>query len=267
MVNNNHIRKVLLLLFALVFLLSAHMVFSTIYENCRSEEVFEELQSLLVETSAVSESTEIFTTKQPETEAKAEKNMLTRFVSIYEKNPDIFGWIAIDGTDLSYPVMHTPEEPEYYLRRAFDKSDSQSGVPFLAGACTETSGNYLVYGHNMKNGSMFAPLLSYAEEDFWREHPVIHFDTLYKAGSYKVVAAFYTEVYKQSEQEVFRYYQYTNLRDPAVFNEYVKQVKNSAIYDTGISATYGETLLTLSTCNYHTENGRFVVVAKKVDSK
>lgn len=83
-----------------------------------------------------------------------------------EQNPDFFGWISIEGTELNYPVMHTPKDEEYYLRRDFNGEDSQSGVPFLSASCYEGCGNYLIYGHNMKNGSMFATLLAYADRDF-----------------------------------------------------------------------------------------------------
>ena len=90
--------------------------------------------------------------------------------------------------------MHTPKNGEYYLRRDFDGKDSQSGVPFLSASCYEGCDNYLIYGHNMKNGSMFATLLSYADRAYWEEHPIIRFDTLAASGEYKVLAAFYSEV-------------------------------------------------------------------------
>ncbi|WP_243416936.1 class B sortase [Pseudoflavonifractor capillosus] len=159
--------------------------------------------------------------------------------------------------------MYTPEEPEYYLRRAFDGTDSQSGVPFLDASCTEDGSNYLIYGHNMKNGSMFAALLSYADADFAKEHPIIRFDTLTESGIYEVLAAFYTEIYPKDAEGVFRYYQYTTLDTPERFAEYLSNVKAAALYNTGVEAEYGDQLLTLTTCSYHTGNGRFVVVARK----
>lgn len=189
--------------------------------------------------------------------------ILPEYAALYEENNDLFGWVQIPDTRLNYPVMYTPEDPEYYLRRAFDGSDSDSGVPFLDGDCTEHGGNYLIYGHNMNAGTMFALLPSYARQDFWEEHPVIRFDTLYERGDYAVMAAFYSQVYDVDAQGVFRYYQYTDLSSPERFREYVEQVKAAALYDTGITAEYGDQLLTLSTCNYHTGDGRFVVVARK----
>ncbi len=197
-----------------------------------------------------------------------EKDQIRKaYVDLYKQNPDLFGWLKIEDTSIDYPVMYTPEEPEYYLHRAFDKTYSSSGVPFLDGNCYEGGGNYLIYGHNIKRGSMFSVLLSYEEKSFWQKHPVIVFDTLYEHSEYEVIAAFYSRIYTDDTREGFRYYQYTDLSDKTVFDKYLSQVQDSALYDTGISASYGDTLLTLSTCAYHTENGRFVVVAKKSANK
>jgi len=195
------------------------------------------------------------------------KQIQQAYAHLYKQNPDLFGWLRIENTSLDYPVMYTPEEPEYYLRRAFDKTYSSSGVPFLDVNCYEGSGNYLIYGHNMKRGSMFSVILSYEDKAFWQQHPTIVFDTLYEHGEYEVLAAFYSKIYTEDTQSGFRYYKYTDLTDKKVFDEYLKQVQDSALYNTGIKAKYGDTLLTLSTCAYHTENGRFVVVAKKCTNK
>lgn len=191
------------------------------------------------------------------------KQIQKAYAGLHKQNPDLFGWLRIEDTLVDYPVMHTPDDPEYYLHRAFDKTYSSSGVPFLDGNCHEGGGNYLIYGHNMKSGTMFAGLLSYENPSYWQQHPVIIFDTLYEHCEYEVMAAFYSQIYAEDEQDVFRYYQYTDLTDKTVFEEYLCGVQNSALYDTGVEANYGDTILTLSTCAYHTENGRFVVVAKK----
>lgn len=159
------------------------------------------------------------------------------------------------------------ESPKGYLKRDFYGESSLSGVPFLDEDYTEDCGIYLIYGHNMNNGTMFAPLLSYAGEDFWRTHPVIRFDTLESAGIYEIVAVFYARAYEKDSQGGFRYYQYTDLSQEETFSEYMEQVREAALYETGVDAAYGDTILTLSTCSYHTEDGRFVVVARKEDGE
>lgn len=185
------------------------------------------------------------------------------YLPLKEQNSDFYGWLSISGTIVDYPVMYTPNDPQYYLYRAFDKSSSQSGVPFMDAACFDGCGNYLIHGHNMKNGAMFAMLLSYAQSDFWQLHPSIQFDTIESPGNYEIIAAFYSKVYAPDE-EGFMYYQYTDLTDSKDFDTYIEQVQQASLYETGITAQYGDQLLTLSTCSYHVSDGRFVVVAKRV---
>lgn len=202
----------------------------------------------------------------PEPVPTPEPTPLPQYAPLYEQNADFFGWISIEGTDIDYPVMYSPDRPEYYLKRAFDGSDSASGALFIDGNCPADGNYYLIYGHHMKNKTMFGQLPNYADYSFYEEHPVICFDTLYEQRKYQVVAAFYSRLYWQDETGVFRYYQYTDLTNEAVFKEYIEQVQTAAIYDTGYTATYGDELLTLSTCNYHTQDGRFVVVARGIDN-
>lgn len=159
--------------------------------------------------------------------------------------------------------MYTPQEPEYYLHRGFDGSYAASGSLFLSGGCTPDGSHVIIYGHNMRNGSMFGELDLYVQEDYGAQHALIHYDTLDRDGTYELLAVFYSRVYTDQDQGVFRYYQYTDLSDPAVFDEYVRQVKAAALYDTGVEARYGDKLLTLSTCSYHTGDGRLVVVARQ----
>jgi len=186
---------------------------------------------------------------------------LPQYEALWQQNRDFAGWLRIEGTAIDYPVMHTPEEPERYLRKAFDGSYAVSGSLFLDGACTPDGPHALIYGHEMKNGTMFGSLSDYASADYAKEHPLIQFDTLTEQGSYQVVAAFYSRIYTDQDQDVFRYYQYADLSDPADFEDYVQRVKAEALYDCGVEVQAGDRLLTLSTCSSHTENGRFVVVA------
>lgn len=266
------VRWAILSILLVVFCVSVYMVTSKLLRARKEDSAFADLITQ-VEATRQDEQTGSPTDFIPgipnvepcNSKSESEPAMLSYYVPLFLQNQDLFGWIKIEDTTLNYPVMHTPEDPDHYLRRAFDDSSSLSGVPFLDGNCFDGCGNYLIYGHNMKNGTMFATVPAYAEQEYWQEHPVICFDTLYETGTYEVIAAFYSKVYSAEETNVFRYYEYTDLRDPAIFAEYVRQIKSAALYDTGIDAEYGSTLLTLSTCEYHTANGRFVVVAKRVE--
>ncbi len=193
----------------------------------------------------------------------AESGILYQYDALWQQNHDLAGWLRIDGTVIDYPVMYTPEEPERYLHLSFDGVWAASGCLFIGEGWSETANQTVIYGHHMKDGSMFTDLEKYNSEEFAAAYPYISYDTLTETGSYEILAAFYSRVYTEEEQNVFRYYRYTDLSDPDEFSDYVRQVKQAALYDTGIEAVYGDQLLTLSTCSYHTDDGRFVVVAKK----
>ena len=200
---------------------------------------------------------------EAEEEAPEDEDITGRYDELYAENPDLFGWITIEGTKIDYPVMHTPDDPEYYLHRSFQKKYSASGVPFMDAKCYIGCGNYLLFGHHMKNGTMFAGLMDYRKEDFWKEHKTVIFDTLEERGEYEIMAAFYAKIYLTTDTGVFRWYNYTDLTDEAVFNEYIAGVEAAKLYDTGMTAEFGDELLTLSTCGKDSTQ-RFVVVAKRV---
>jgi len=245
---------------SVLLFVSLFMLGSSLLGLAKSQAAFE---NLAVRVEEEKNSPEPANAAEPTTE---DTTAPSPYAKLKEENGDLFGWVKIAGTKLDYPVMYTPKEPQYYLHRAFDKSGSVSGVPLLDGSYTEGGNHYLVYGHNMKNGTMFHALLDYAEPEFWKEHPTITFDTVQESGTYTVIGAFYSKVYYQDETDVFRFYDYPDLSDPVLFAEYMDNVAASSLYDTGETATYGDTLLTLVTCSYHTENGRFVVVARKCET-
>lgn len=190
--------------------------------------------------------------------------VLHQYSQLYKRNPDMAGWIRIEDTIINYPVMLTKDEEEYYLRRDFDRNSDLNGLPFMDASCdiqTPTT-NYLIHGHNMKNGAMFSKLLNYEEEEFYQTHKSIVFDTIYEEGIYDIVAVFQTRVAYQDE-DVFRYYGMIQAENENDFMNYVKEIKNMSIYDTGVMVSYGDQLLTLSTCDRRIDNGRFVVVARR----
>ncbi len=247
----------------LLVCVSAYIVISQLVREKRDEEAFQALIDQIGQAEPTATPGPAAPAGSPPPQAEPTPSGFHKYDVLYEQNHDLFGWVSIDGTKLNYPVMHTPDDPEHYLRRAFDGTRSVSGVPFLDGSCYEGCGNYIVYGHHMKNGAMFTAITDYADESFWRKHPVIRFDTLDGAGEYEVLAAFYSKAYEVTDKTAFRYYNYTDLTDEAVFDEYLSHIRDAALYDTGVTAEYGDQLLTLSTCSYHTTDGRFVVVAKR----
>lgn len=245
--------------FSLTAAVSAILLGAALLNGWREERAFEEL-SRLTEADLSSGETD----GSASVAAGSAEQESARFAALYARNSDFAGWLSIAGTAIDYPVMLTPDEPEYYLRRDFDKKKSVSGTPFIGAGCTLAGNNIIIYGHHMKNGTMFADLPQYADESFYAEHRRISFDTMEEAAEYEILADFYEKVHYQDETGVFRYYDYGGTLTETAFDEYIAQVQSAAIYDTGVTASYGDQLLTLSTCSYHTDNGRFVVVAKKL---
>lgn len=185
-----------------------------------------------------------------------------KYAAVREQNTDFVGWISIDGTNINYPVMQTVDNPNYYLKRGFEKQHSNYGVPYVQENCAlGISDNIIIYGHHMNNGSMFADLCKYESEGFYREHPTVRFDTLSSLGEYEIVAVFKTVAYSEKG---FKYYHFVDAAGEDDFNSFVSQCKALALYDTGVGAEYGDKLLTLSTCEYSRTNGRMVVVAKLI---
>lgn len=191
--------------------------------------------------------------------------MLDHLTEWFEKNSYLAGWLRIDGTVIDYPVIQTPEDPDMYLRKDFEGNFSMDGTLFIEGECSllPESDNTIIYGHNMRRGTMFHDLLNYKEQEFWEEHPIIDYSTLYEERQYEVVAAFYDRVYYNYENN-FKFYQFIDYEFEAEFNEAVEHYAKKALYDTGVVPEFGDRFLTLVTCSYHERYGRFVVVAREI---
>lgn len=193
-----------------------------------------------------------------------EKNeRMLKIEALQNENKDIKGWIEIPGTTINYPVLQG-EDNEFYVNHNYKKNKVKSGAIFIdmMYSWDKPSTNMLIYGHNMKNGTMFTTLMNYQSKSYYEKHPSIRFTTNTSDSTYDIIAAFESKAYKDSEN-VFKYYDFINANNEDEFNNYITNIKKMSIYDTGKTAMYGDELMTLSTCAYHTENGRFVVVAKK----
>ena len=190
-------------------------------------------------------------------------DVLDEYAGLYAENPDTIGWLKIDETELDNVVLFSRLDYEKYLHTYFFGNSSYRGCLFVDGWCDVlTSDNIIVYGHHMKDGSMFGVIDDYQSDEFYKQHKYISFDTIYEKQTYEVVAAIQTELPSDGE-EGFRYNEYTG-SDEKSFAEYAKFIDKNKLYDTGVRISPGDKLLTLSTCAYHTENGRFIVIAKKV---
>ena len=190
-------------------------------------------------------------------------DILDEYAGLYAENSDTIGWLKIDGTGIDNVVMYVPHDNSRYLHTDFYGNDSYRGCLFVDGWCDVlSSDNIIIYGHNMSDSSMFGSLMYYVSEDFYKQHKTVSFDTIYEKQSYEIVAAIKTELVPEGEYG-FKYYEYTGSDDES-FDEYVKFIEENRLYDTDAQLSSGDKLLTLSTCAYHTEDGRFIVVARKI---
>lgn len=191
-------------------------------------------------------------------------DILDEYITLFEKNKKLIGWLKIDDTIIDYPVMQTSDN-KYYLEHNFNQEHDKNGSLFLDCSCSvyPRSTNLIIYGHHMKSGQMFGQLQKYAKEAYYEKHKVIQFDTIYEKGTYEVMYVFRSQVYNEDDL-VFKYYQFINANSGTEFQSYMEEMKKISLYDTGVTAGYGDSLLTLSTCDNSQKDGRFVVVAKKI---
>lgn len=192
------------------------------------------------------------------------KTWADQYATLVEKNSDCFGYIEIPDTVLSYPVMFTPENYMNYLYKNFDKEKDKRGLPFMDEATKiGESQNYLVYGHNMNDTTAFGSLREYLDKSYYEEHKYIYFNTAVSEGVYEIMAVVKTKIYNVEDQ-CFKYHKYGGVLTRDEFETYVSEMTKESLYKTGVTAKWGDELLTLSTCNRYTENGRLVIVAKRI---
>lgn len=260
-------RKLLVLLCSVIAVgcLGYFTVYS--YYEYRTRQSNEAL-TYLKDQSAAGSSPNLNTPRYTLTEQEAPE-VLEEYKNLLNKNKKLIGWLRIDDTNtdkpfLDYPVMQTINN-EYYLDHNLNQEYDKNGSIFMDKDCDvlKPSTNFIVYGHNMKSGQMFGKLDKYSSEEFYKEHQYIQFDTIYEKGTYEVMYVFRSHIYSE-EDIVFKYYQFIDALSAQEFDSYMQEMSALSLYDTGVTAQFGNQLLTLSTCDYFADGGRFVVVAKKL---
>ena len=199
-------------------------------------------------------------TTAPQAEDEQDEALQKGVKRLQAQNRDCLAWLYSADTGLDYPVMYTPQQPEYYLRRDFEKQYSLAGTPFLdAYSNSSDSENLIIHGHNMKDGSMFAPLSSYLEKEYGLEHASFELAFAEEVRRYTLMAVLHV---KLTAENVNQYYPQPQTQEE--FDSFIKMLEQESLYCGGYSATWGDQLLTLSTCDNKTENGRILVIAKEL---
>ena len=240
------IRVFFFLLLVAFIVASSIYILSNLMQEKKQQNDFEEIQEIV----------------EDNTKEESDSENSIDLYNLYLINNDVVGWIRIEGTNINYPVM---QNSEYYLRRNIYKEYSTYGTPFLADYCNiNLSDNLIIYGHHIKSGMMFADLDKYKSYDYYLNHKTIK---LYKLQGtetieeeYKIISCFKTTVNKGG----FKYYNFFNATSEADYNSFLEQCRELSFYNTEDTAKYRDKLITLSTCEYSLNNGRMVVVAKKI---
>ncbi len=197
--------------------------------------------------------------------AEVKSKFAEKVKELQKENADVKGWIRIEDTKINYPLLQT-DNNDYYLTHNYKKEYSIYGSIFINNNCNlkNDNANVIIYGHRMKDGSMFDNLIKYEDKAFYEQHPIIKIATEEGEQEYEIIYVFKSRVFYQDEKDVFRFYRYYDFKDKKQYNEYLSNCKKIQLYDTGKTATYGKQLITLITCEYSQQNGRMVLVAKKV---
>lgn len=240
-------KKILIIIFSVVIIIASLYFIKSIIDKVEAKSMGKLINNIKVDESKVTE------------------NLTIRMLQLEElkkQNNDIVAWLEIENTMINYPILQT-ENNDYYMKRNYKGKWSLEGSLFLDKdfKWEPLSTNFLVYGHNNKDKTMFHDLLNYSSEDFYKEHKEIRLTTTIEDKKYEIVSVFYSKVYDKSEN-VFKYYKFINAENEEEFLDYYKNIKDISIYDTNVTAEYGDKLITLSTCEYSQKDGRFVVVAR-----
>ncbi len=260
-------RKLLIFICSLVAIACMLYVGFYSYEDYRTKESYEQMAQLKEQSPVASSgnlSEEEVVIHYTE-DTKDTPEVLEEYKNLFNLNKKLIGWLKIDDTIIDYPVMQTSDN-EYYLDHNINQEKDRNGALFLDKDCDvlAPSTNLIIYGHHMKSGRMFGNLDDYASEKYYKEHSIIQFDTIYEKGTYEIMYVFRSHVYSEAEV-VFKYYQFIDCYSEQEFDSYMQEMAAMSLYDTGVTAKYGDRLLTLSTCDSTVEDGRFVVVAKRID--
>lgn len=233
------------------------------YMDYKKESEMNQLSSMIKENNSSNSSEKTIIVNKTSDELII-PDVLEKYEMLHKKNKSLIGWIKIDDTKINYPVMQS-SNPEYYLDHNANQEYDKNGSIFLDPACdiVNRNDNMIIYGHHMKSGKMFGDLDLYQSKNYYEKHPIISFDTIYEEGTYQVMYVFRSKIYNENEI-VFKYYQFFDVNSKEEFNSHMTEMEKLSLYDTGVKASYGDELLTLSTCDYQEPNGRFVVVAKRL---
>ncbi len=253
------IRRTILILSCITFLAVAGIFAVEVFADYQSSVNMKKVQNM----AAVSVKTSVSAFAATPSEDENTNLVTLKMEYMKKKNSDMKGWLRITGTEIDYPIMYTEGDNDYYLEHDFFRNPDRNGLLVLDKRCNSdlTGDNILIHGHNMKSGAMFGTLKYYKDENYMRKHQGIELDTELEQRFYEVIAVVDTSATGESG---FNYAEFITIENKDEFDTYITNLKERSLHKIASSATYGDELLTLSTCDYTMKNGRLLVVAKRV---
>lgn len=255
------IRIAVIVISSVIFLFSVTQIVSYAWDGLRSKEQ-------MAEARRVYEKPELQVANSVEDDSPTEEagnkpafyydyQIQPQFLPLLELNEDVAGWVQIEGTAINYPVLQA-EDNEYYLTRGLDQSENKNGSVFMdyRNEISTKEKHMILYGHNMKNKTMFADLLNYESQWYLEQHPEIQFETIYYSGTWEIFSAYFTDT---SDPYLETEFAGTSEEE---FASFVTYLKNKSMHNTAVTVEADDTILTLSTCSAEPGEQRFVVHAK-----
>ncbi|NLU35414.1 MAG: class B sortase [Clostridiales bacterium] len=253
-------RRILILILLAVFLFSSYKIFSYLYEGWKTRSTYDEMRKLYEESLILEEQTR----KQEETpsgqnspRANSSGGIMERYKALLEINPDVVGWVRVPNTVIDYPVVQA-QDNDYYLRRDIYGNYASAGAIFMDyRSDAQGRGRHIIlYGHHMKNGTMFKELDKYKKKEFFDENNFVRFDSLFSEMKWEVFSVYVTET-------DFPYIQ-TDINSDEEYIAFLRMIKNRSMHQKDIELMQEDQILTLSTCSYEYDDARLVVHARRV---
>lgn len=243
----------LIVLFMIILLICAGILFLDWYDGYKSEKEKEQLASQMQSAA------------QQITAPMGENDILPAFRSFYQQNKDTVGWVKINGTPIDYVVVQTDNNDDY-LRSAYDGSYNRNGTIFLdwQSKFNPKGRNIVIYGHNMKTQAMFSTLDEYTSVKYYQEHPVVEFNTLYEYSKYKIFAVVLMDASPDGTSSGDEFKLYSQFSSDDSFMNYIKTIRAHSLLDIDVDVRKDDKIISLVTCSYDIDDGRYAIFAREI---
>lgn len=263
-IKNMKLFKIILLVFIIVFI---YLLIDTINVYRKTEEMYEQTKTIYnkqeQKSQEISITEETSNKNKTKKEEKANIQIKSEFKSLIENNKDIFGWITIEGTAVDYPVVQS-ENNGFYLNHNFNKEEDKKGAIYIdfRNNLDGKDDNYIIYGHKIRDGTMFSDLTKYVEKETFKEYfknnNIIIFSSLYTDMKWKIFSVHVVDLDKED------YHLYTKYKNRDKYLEFLNNAKEKSLVKSDVELDKNDKIITLVTCNFWYKNSRVFIHAKLI---